>query len=56
MEANYTIDGLVWSSSKFFYLYNWRFQNTISLFGTADKSESFRNSNYCVGVWKIKNK
>ena len=56
MRKDYAIDGVVWSSSNFFYLYNWKMQNIISLFGTSDETESFRNNTNCVGMWKIKNK
>ena len=54
MRKDYAIDGLVWDSSNFFYLYNWKMQNIISLFGTSDETESFRNNTNCVGMWKIK--
>ena len=56
MMANYTIDGLVWSSSKFFYLFNWRLQNTVSLYGYDYEDRLHKANSLCIGMWKIKNK
>jgi len=52
MKPGYTIKGMTSKTDKFFYLFNFKPFNEISIFGFH--SERRFSSDYLVGVWKIK--
>jgi len=55
MKTGYKITGSIWSTSKYFYVYNFPSLNELFLAGFLDKNKKTSVYNECVGVWKIKN-
>jgi len=52
MKPFYEIESSTFKTNKFFYLFNFKPLNEISIFGFSCKREF--NSDYLIGVWKIK--
>jgi hypothetical protein len=52
MKPFYEIESSTFKTNKFFYLFNYHPFNKLTLFGFSCKREF--NSDYLIGVWKIK--